>query len=271
MYGYIYKTTNLVNGKIYIGQHKSSVFDPNYKGSGKLIKLAFEKYGFDNFTTTLIVKCRDKSDLNLMEKRLIKLYNSNNLQFGYNISKGGDGGDTFSGLTDKEKIIRNKKLSESMRCRIIINNGEIEKYVKSQDLQRYLDNGFVKGYLHTPQRDRIRSESKKRFYAEHPGFRNSSMFKKGSSGFTGHHTDKTKERLRQANLGKKQSKDTCELKSKLLKERYANGWVNPMKGKEPHNKGEKGVWMWVTNGVDNIRMKTTDIIPDGYYRGRTKI
>ena len=36
MYGYIYKTTNLVNGKIYIGQKKSDVFlGDKYLGSGK--------------------------------------------------------------------------------------------------------------------------------------------------------------------------------------------------------------------------------------------
>ena len=269
MYGYIYKTTNLVNGKIYIGQHKSNTFDSNYKGSGKLIRRAFEKYGFDTFETTLIVECKDKSDLNKMEKQLIKLYNSNDLSIGYNISKGGDGGDTFSGLTDEEKLTRNQKSSKSMKGRIVINNGKIEKYIKPNDLQQYLDSGFVKGYLHTQERDKIRSESKKRFYAEHPNFRNSGMFRKGSSGFKGHHTEKTKEKLRKANLGKKQSKETCELKSKLVRERYEKGWVNPMKGKEPHNKGEKGVWMWVTNGIDNIRLETNKIIPEGYKRGRT--
>lgn len=271
MYGYVYKTVNTVNGKVYIGQHKSDRFDPNYKGSGKLIKRAFEKYGFDKFTTTLIVECIDKSDLNQMEKQLIKLYNSNDLKYGYNISKGGDGGDTFSGLTDEEQNTRRQKASDSMRGRIVINNGEIEKYVKSSELNDYLNNGFIEGYLHTPERDKIRSDAKKKFYKEHPDFRNSSMFKKGSSGFTGHHTDETKEKLRQANLGKKQSKETCELKSKIVKERYESGWVNPMKGKPAHNKGESGVWMWVTNGTDNIRMRTTKEIPNGYYRGRTKV
>lgn len=40
MYGYIYKTTNLINGKIYIGQHKANKFlGQSYLGSGKRFKL----------------------------------------------------------------------------------------------------------------------------------------------------------------------------------------------------------------------------------------
>lgn len=269
MYGYIYKTTNLVNGKIYIGQHKSQVFDSEYHGSGKLIRRAFEKYGIENFKTELLKWCETRSDINKYEKIYIHIYHSDDLTVGYNISKGGDGGDTFSGLTDAEKESKRQKMSRAMIGRIIINNGEIEKYVKPEELQLYLDVGFIGGYLHTPERDRIRSESKKRFYREHPDFRNSSMFERGSSGFTGKHTEETKEKIRQKLVGTKQSDETRQLKSKLLKERYANGWQNPMIGKEPHNKGEKGVWMWVTNGADNIHLKTTDVIPDGYYRGRT--
>jgi hypothetical protein len=48
MYGYIYKTTNIVNGKIYIGQHLHDCWDFNYKGSGKMLQKAFKKYGEDN-------------------------------------------------------------------------------------------------------------------------------------------------------------------------------------------------------------------------------
>ena len=268
MYGYIYKTINLINGKIYIGQHKSSVFDKEYKGSGKLIRRAFDKYGFDNFYCELLEWCETRADINKAEKVYIKKYKSNQLDIGYNISKGGDGGDTFSGLTDVEKEHRREKMKMSMSGRIVINNGEIEKYVNQDELQKYLDNGFVAGYLHTPERDKTRSEAKKKFHREHPDFRNDGMFKKGSSGFTGHHTEETKEKIRQKLVGTKQSEETRKLKSQLLKERYASGWQNPMKGKEPHNKGEKGVWMWVTNGINNIRLKTTDDIPEGYYRGR---
>ena len=42
MFGYIYKTTNLLNNKIYIGQHKSELFDTKYFGSGKILKNAIE-------------------------------------------------------------------------------------------------------------------------------------------------------------------------------------------------------------------------------------
>ena len=269
MYGYIYKITNLVNGKIYIGQHKSQVFDRDYHGSGKLIRRAFKKYGIENFKVELLKWCETRSDINKYEKIYIHIYHSNNLAVGYNISKGGDGGDTFSGLTDVEKEHRRKKMKMSMSGRIVINNGEIEKYVNQNELQKYLDNGFVVGYLHTPERDKTRSEAMKKFHREHPDFRNDGMFKKGRSGFTGHHTEETKEKIRQKLVGTKQSEETRKLKSQLLKERYASGWQNPMKGKEPHNKGEKGVWMWVTNGKNNIRLKTTDDIPEGYHRGRT--
>ena len=54
-YGYIYKTTNLINGKIYIGQHKSNLFDSQYKGSGVILRKAFAKYGKENFKVEIIV------------------------------------------------------------------------------------------------------------------------------------------------------------------------------------------------------------------------
>jgi hypothetical protein len=40
IYGYIYETINLKNGKTYIGQHKHKDWDSNYYGSGKLLRCA---------------------------------------------------------------------------------------------------------------------------------------------------------------------------------------------------------------------------------------
>lgn len=53
MYGYIYITVFRQSGKAYIGKHKGKP-DINYKGSGKLLKKALDKYGFDNAETYII-------------------------------------------------------------------------------------------------------------------------------------------------------------------------------------------------------------------------
>ena len=45
MYGYIYVTTNLINGRKYIGQHAKPEFDESYYGSGTALKPAIKKYG----------------------------------------------------------------------------------------------------------------------------------------------------------------------------------------------------------------------------------
>ena len=58
----IYKTTNLVNGKIYIGQDKYN--SPVYLGSGKILHLAFQKYGIENFNKETLEECESVQELN---------------------------------------------------------------------------------------------------------------------------------------------------------------------------------------------------------------
>lgn len=88
--GYIYETTNLINGKTYIGQHRSQQFDFYYKGSGKLIQQAIQKYGKDNFRTVLLEWCKTFDELNNREIYYIALYRAQN-KAEYNISDGGLG------------------------------------------------------------------------------------------------------------------------------------------------------------------------------------
>jgi len=49
MFYTVYKTINLVNGKIYVGLHVTDKLDDDYLGSGKLIQAAIKKYGRENF------------------------------------------------------------------------------------------------------------------------------------------------------------------------------------------------------------------------------
>lgn len=73
----MYKTTNIVNNKIYIGQKKSNVFLGNkYLGSGKCLKQDIYKYGVDAFTVELLYECNFRKELDDLEMQTIKLYRS---------------------------------------------------------------------------------------------------------------------------------------------------------------------------------------------------
>lgn len=64
----IYKITNLLNGKMYIGQHTTSNIDDGYMGSGLAIQRAIRKYGKHNFSKEWLMFCEDADDLNYMER-----------------------------------------------------------------------------------------------------------------------------------------------------------------------------------------------------------
>lgn len=117
--GYIYRITNTVNGKVYIGETKQQ--DPEKRwslhkecvhrkrGGCPLLKAAMLKYGIDKFRFEVIVICFD-SDLHAMEKEYIKRYNSISPN-GYNILPGGQGGGGFKGKKHTAETIDKIKMN----------------------------------------------------------------------------------------------------------------------------------------------------------------
>ena len=91
-YGFIYITTNKINGKKYIGQKKYCGNYETYLGSGIALKNAIAKYGRENFTREIIEECGTKDELDEREKYWIKYYDATNSDNFYNITNGGDGG-----------------------------------------------------------------------------------------------------------------------------------------------------------------------------------
>lgn len=89
MYGYVYLTTNTLNGKRYIGQHKCKKFDTRYKGSGMIIRRAIEKYGRDAFSVIILETFESKTDLDEGEIFWISYYNAVESESFYNIDRGG--------------------------------------------------------------------------------------------------------------------------------------------------------------------------------------
>lgn len=102
----VYKTTNLINGKFYIG--KDSKNNPKYLGSGILLNKAINKYGVDNFVKEALEHCSTIEELNKREQYWIFELDAKNK--GYNIADGGHGGNTYN-----EEI--SKRVSEFMKQR----------------------------------------------------------------------------------------------------------------------------------------------------------
>jgi len=102
---HIYKTTNTVNGKVYIGKEKHN--DKNYIGSGRILNNAIKKYGKEVFVKEILEDC----SLDIIDERecyWIDHYDSTNWDIGYNITKGGTGGDTTSLHPNKEAVIQKR-------------------------------------------------------------------------------------------------------------------------------------------------------------------
>lgn len=110
----IYKITNKLNGKIYIGKDERS--KQEYYGSGILIVRAIKLYGKDSFKKDIIAEVEGREELCKQEIYWITYYNSTDRQVGYNITKGGDGGDT---LTNHPNIVNiRKKISDKTAGRV---------------------------------------------------------------------------------------------------------------------------------------------------------
>jgi len=97
IYYYIYQITNKLNGKIYIGVHKTLDMDDGYMGSGKLLKYAIKKYGIENFEKTILKHFKSeqemfKEEVEIVTEDFIKRKDV------YNIAIGGCGGCISKGL-----------------------------------------------------------------------------------------------------------------------------------------------------------------------------
>lgn len=110
---YIYKTTNLLNEKIYIGMHYSeNIENDPYMGSGTYIKKAIKKYGSENFSREILFEYDNSIDASNKERELV------NEEFlkghVYNVSLGGFG----SGLVGKSNPFFGKKHTDETRAKL---------------------------------------------------------------------------------------------------------------------------------------------------------
>jgi hypothetical protein len=158
----IYKATNKINGKCYVGQTTRELkvrkrHHLNSKEDGNYFHNALYKYGPENFQWEVLCECESKEELNEMEFHYIKQYNSSWKESGYNLTEGGEGNPMDNPDTRKKISIANSKriIKQSTK-------DKMSKANKGKNNPNYgkKSKGCL-GYKHTEEAKRKISEANK--------------------------------------------------------------------------------------------------------------
>lgn len=175
MHYIIYKITNQLDNKIYIGKHRTSNINDDYMGSGKLIRYAILKYGEKNFKKEILFQFNNEVDMNAKEAELVT-EDFCLREDTYNLCLGGKGGwdinkskTAFLGkrhsVETKQKIAtasRNRKISEETREKIRIHN-------KTNEQRKISLSETFKGIPKSNDHKRKISEGLKKYFDSFPG------------------------------------------------------------------------------------------------------
>ena len=184
----IYKTTNIINDKWYIG--KDSKNNKGYFGSGIAIKKAIEKYGKENFKKEILEYCKDKNHLSEREKYWIESSNAKNDPKSYNMAEGGQGGN----LTEFRKSSNKGKTYEE-----ILGEDKANKLKeKRREAIKGEKNPMYGKKLSEEHIEKMRSANKNRVYHFDESARhNMSIAQKGKKA-----SDETKSKMSKSRRGK---------------------------------------------------------------------
>ena len=154
-YGFVYITTNLINGKRYIGQKSFNKKDwPTYLGSGNVFRKALNKYGKENFSREIVLICETEDELNQAEYDLSVFFDVVESSNWYNLVLGGGGS---RGWHPSEET--RKRMSEAAKGKIISQ----ETRQKMSDALRGEKNHWY-GKHHTEENKKHQSEVMKGRY-----------------------------------------------------------------------------------------------------------
>jgi group I intron endonuclease len=183
----IYKATNNINGKSYIGQTKNKLkkrqrehLEYSRKKNVKtLFGKSIKRYGFDNFTWEILEKCNTQKELNLAEIWYIKHFNTLNIKNGYNMTLGSIGGNCGNQFT---------KLSKNERSKIHYLNK-----MKNEERENHL-NKYNRKENHYTKRCMSKEEFDE-WIIKRTG-KNGSMY-----GRTRKHSEETKKKMSESSMG----------------------------------------------------------------------
>ena len=130
----IYKTTNITNGKYYIGKHSTSNVEDGYLGSGKLLQRAIKKYGIENFSREILFYCDSEKEALEIEKKLVteKTVKDKN---SYNVTLGGFG--TWYNVNQNHNNKNNKRQTGNFGWKERCKDDEFFSQRVSEGLKEY--------------------------------------------------------------------------------------------------------------------------------------
>lgn len=240
-YGVIYKATNLVNEKSYIGQtivglekrRRRHIVEANGKHNNFYFHNALKKYGLENFKWKIIEYCDSKEEMDEMEFHYIKQYNSR--VAGYNLTFGGDGTVGFKFSAEQKlklsKIRKGRKMTEEARLKLILNHADFS----GENNPMYGVTSPMKGKHHTVETKlkisnhlkgrKFSDEHKRKISEAHKGKeisketrkKLSDLFKGEGGPFYGRtHSEETKRKISVATKGRKVSEETRKKMSRAV-------------------------------------------------------
>lgn len=109
---YLYEITNLINGKIYVGVHKTTSINDGYMGSGKRLAYAKKKYGLGKFQKKILQTFQSAREMYEKEKEIVTpefLARSDT----YNLRRGGNGGFDYIHSNGIKSMLGKNHSSES--------------------------------------------------------------------------------------------------------------------------------------------------------------
>lgn len=175
----IYKITNVVNNKYYIGKHQTKNLDDDYMGSGKMLNQAITKYGIENFSKEILHVFDNDADMNAKEKELVTEEFCKRDDT-YNLCNGGNGG---FGYINRTMNGTQKKIHKAI---------EMWQHLYKTDPEwREWRRERMQEVFQNPERRAKMSRAMKAHYADKDG-----TFK----GKT--HTEETKQKIKQSSIGK---------------------------------------------------------------------
>jgi group I intron endonuclease len=266
----VYKITNLINNKVYVGVHKTDNLNDGYMGSGKIIKSSVEKHGIENFKKEIIHIFDNSEEAYDMESKIVteEFISRDDT---YNIRIGGIGGwdHIIPGKYQLSKETRSR-IGNKLRGRTFTSESK-DKMSISRKL--YIASGveLPKGMLGKEHSE----ETKEKIAKTKEGKRNPNFGKIWiTDGIKNKHILKSEVIPDGWNRGMTVSDETKRkqsesAKTRAIREKNTNTRHNnnAKKGKSHVNFGK----FWITDGCSNIMIFKTECIPAGWKKGMTVV